>query len=214
MGTGLATVAILLSFVYCFFWFYSFDVWTIDILIHLNAFRISEFFTVWSPHNYDNVTDSLWDSIADHRSSALRWSVGVCGLAVNLFGSILDHLMCDVILLITLSLSHAMNGFIKNVRQNGRQASLLDNIWQEYEYMKKLAMDINNLFGMVLLLMHANNALMISHLLIEGLNQDTSISTILHTLTAAKVLVIYFIAAKTSGEVSIYKHWNLCFKLF
>lgn len=157
----------------------------------------------WRPLTFANTTDSLLETIFEEETSITLWSlIGVPGVCITFFGRLQDTIVCDVVLLIALSLYQTMINFTHTLETNGSQENKREDTWGQYEYMTSLALQINDLFGYMIIIIHFYNALAISYFLLEGLKQERKVKTILLGITAAKVAFVYLIASKTSHEVS------------
>lgn len=194
--------AVLLSSIYCFLWFYSFNSWSLENLLKTNAYVLAEFGLYWSPKNYENATDVLIERFYTNATSTTKWSLGISGMTINFLGLLKDYVMCDVVLLISISLYQTMTNFIKNLETYGCEETKREDLWLQYDYMKSLSNQINDLFGQFVILIHLYNALTVAFFLMKGLTQETTVSTLLLGTTAAKVILIYFIASQTSYQVS------------
>lgn len=200
VGVAFAIGAVILNCISSLFWFYKFDSWTFHEVLQTHAYITGEFASIWSSQNYANVTTELWYSFEGIETSATTWCMGAGGLLMSFVGRLQDYILCDVTVMIALSLYQAMSNCVRLINVKELQTTQMD-IWCEYNYMQELAQKINGVFGPLLLLIHVNNGLMISHFLLQSLNQDMGIATMLLGVTVAKVLMIYYLAMQTSEAV-------------
>lgn len=203
VGIALGVGAVILPFIYCLFWFLldDYGLWTFKIVLQAHAYLIAEFTNIWSSQNYINVTSELWESVQQSDTSdmsASTWLMGVCGLTMNFIGRMQDYIMCHVTLMVALSMHQAMSNCVGMIKSN---PALKTEIWNEYNYMTMLTQKINGQFGLLLILIHVDNGLMISHFLLSSLNQELGIPTILLGVTVVKILTIYYLAMQTSEAV-------------
>lgn len=200
-GILLAVGAILLSLLYCIFWSLAFDVWSLDTVVGLNAYVLSDFIQSWSPANYDNTSIILYERIFAN-ATITKYSLGLSGMVINFLGRLQDTVMCDVILLMAISLYQTMMNFIKNLETYGNEETKREMLWAQYEFTKSIAHQINELFGHFVILIHMYNALAIALFMMKGLNQEMSAATVLFGTTAAKATLIYCICSQISYQVS------------
>lgn len=196
--------AVILSLIYCLFWFYSLGYWSLEKAMYVNAHRFGEFMLLWSPSYYDNATDRLADRLYENLDHASVWSLGALGTIINFFGRLQDYVMCDVVLLFTYSLYQSMMNFIQKVEtsKNPSEAQR-EELWMQYEYMKALAHQINDLFGSIIIIIHFYNALTISNFLFETFSQEErKVGTFVLGITATKVTLIYLVATKVFYQAS------------
>lgn len=163
-GITLGITAVMLSSIYSLFWFYALDHWSFERAMLMNGYRLGEFVLVWSPSSYDNSTDRLSESLYENRGSGAVWSLGMLSTVLYYFGRLQDYVMCDVVLLFTFSLYQAMTNFIQMVEASpDPNDAQREELWVQYDFMKSLAYQINNLFGSIIILIHFYNALTISY---------------------------------------------------
>lgn len=201
-GILLGIGTILMSLFFCLFWFYDFNSWSMGKVVRLNAFVMGVFGLSWSPENYGNTTDILYERFFENTTYTAKYSLGISGMVINFLGRLQDDVMCDVILLIAISLYQTTMNFIKKLEARHHEGTTPENLWAQYEYVKSIASEINELFGYFVILIHMYNALAIAFFLMKGLRQEMTVSTLLFGTTAAKVILIYLIASKVSYQVS------------
>lgn len=174
----------------------------------INAYRVSEIVLVWSPANYENDTERLAGHIWENSNSVPVRSLGILGAIIHFYGRLQDYVMCDVVLLFTLSLYQATMNFMRKVEtETSHLETEREEIWTQYGYMKSLTNQINELFDRIIMLLHIYNALNISYFLLQGFSkEERRVGTILLGVTAVKVTLIYLVATKISYQVSYLMH--------
>lgn len=178
--------------------------WSFERVLRTHAYLTAEFIGVWSTENYRNVTLELWLSLAQNEIYTSTWVMGVGGLVMKFFGRLQDYVLCDAILLMTLSLYQAMSNCSITINEHLQLKASSADIWNQY--MKLLAQKINRLFGILLILIHASNGLMISHFILQSLYQEKRIGTLLLGVTVIKVFTIYYLATQVSDAVRTFKY--------
>lgn len=203
VGITIGIAAIFLSVIYCLFWLYTVNTWSLREILSINAYVMGEFMLTWSPETYHNTTSIILNKLFEDETATMNWTLGIPAILTSFFGRLQDSVVSDVVLLIALSLYQTMKNFIHILKTNHNEDDKREETWRQYEFVKSLAQQINDLFGFMIIIIHLYNALTISNFLLEGLKKGRKARTILLGITSAKVTLIYLIACMTSQQVRL-----------
>lgn len=142
-----------MSLIFCLFWLYTAK-WSVEnmIRIHSYSYVLGEFVLAWSPQTYENTTDYLLDTFRENDISPMTLIFAIPGILISFFGHLQDTVMCDVVILITMSLYQTMIRFVGKLETNGNDGSKREDTWRQYESVKLLAQEINSLLEYMLII--------------------------------------------------------------
>lgn len=152
----------------------------------------------WSTSIFESHTDDLWEQIYNGPFNSSYIAPGVCGAVINICGWLQEHMLHDLLLLITWCMHGRMLKLVETLHVD---TSDFDEQWKEYQQVKSSFNKVNDALGIILPLGHVNNMLLTSYFVLDGFEQQKYIRAITRALQVATIGWTYYLASKISRKV-------------
>lgn len=194
---GLCAISVILVAVLLISGFGRSETWSLHHYVGIEAYYTRATFSVWKPKEWNNGTDTLWQKSFDASPTSIV--LGLLGTIANCHGWFQEHVLLDIVFLLSLVVSGHMSRLIRIIED---ESMSLDRKWEEYDKMRKLSDKINTTFQYFLPLSHINNLFLLSYFLLGGFQKIRTVYIILIGAKVAKMLLTYCITASTARKVT------------
>lgn len=160
---------------------------------------------VWSSENYKNATYAI-DLEYGTNITVGTVTLGSLCTIMNFSGIVQDFVLQDIALFVILTM-HAQSQItcssLSRLTDEFSAHEDLENDWKKCTSLKMLSDSANAAFGITFKLLHISNLFSITLVLLQWLkNKEIETYTVVMTLHTFKIITFYFMAVKTSEDVS------------
>lgn len=194
---ALVGISIMLVAIQLLSGFYAYEEWSFEDFISVESYFTKSTVTVWKPNEWNNGTEKAWQEAFDITPTSIVF--GVFAAIANCTGWLQEHILLDILLLLSLGLRERMSRVIRIIQDENAS---LDLKWEEYEKIKKASACINTTFQYFLPLSHVNSLLLLSYFLLGAYNKIRTVHLILLAAKVVKIILMYYVAAATANKVS------------
>lgn len=188
------------------FGYSSFSRWSFELHQRILAYEMNEFLVVWTPHNWDNVTNQL---VELHMNNTVPMTMQAVMLAmfgdiVQYTGSLYSNLAVDFWLALAFQVYYQQLDLVYILDDTYTVTSGLefDDVWDVYMYNRIACDNIDGIFGPLLKLVHVTNVLRFSEFMLDIMEQGVSAWRVTCFVDLVKIAMTYLLCKLSADMVS------------
>lgn len=177
--------------------------WSFEYFLLYRSYHFSQSLFVWNPRNLTSVRENL-DIEYGTEITFTTVLFGCCGTVLSVCSHLLDYIIRDFTLVVTWTVHDIVINFhhkIVNNKYHSNGGTLTRDL-KHYLQLKRTSDSINKAVGGLYKLIHINNLLSITYLLLQYMRDDSLFGEVLLlTVDGIKILWTYYLAVLTYNSV-------------
>lgn len=184
--------------------------WSFEHQQRFTAYQANEFTSVWTPNNWKNVTAPLFKKYVDDNLSLTMITFALISDTVRYIGNFYDHVILDFWLALAYqvyNLQLDLSCFLDNTTGSTNPNDLAFS-WDLFMESCITCEHIDEIFGVLLKLVHVTNILRLSEFLLHTMELELSAWRLCRIVDLMKIGLTYWsckMAADTVGHPNMYQ---------